>query len=626
MATSNRYYFLLFLSLLATVSLSNSDSMNSMESLELAESPLQSDISQKRICGDDKDCPLWTHCYESYCACRQSLNNTFEVKCSDNGMYLSVRRCSCVTFEEETHTLTAGECIETCGDKINNNQIYFALPNNLSELNQFVCEDKWNRTGRLCGKCLPGHAPLAYSYDMRCVSCPEGNKNVWKYILITFGPLTVFYFIVLFFKINATFSHLHGYLYFSQSISVPLLVRIAYLQQDSRNEQLQFNILIALYSIWTLDIFRSLHPEICLNASTLTLLALEYAVALYPLVLTVLSYALIEFHDRNYKVVVFLWKPFRYVFTLVRRKWNIRTTVIDVYATFFLLSFVKVLYTTLDILTPTAATDLISGNTTWVLYYDGTVDYFGADHLPYAILAIVLCILLTIIPMLLLLLYPFRWFQRVLAIFKLQRPVLKVLMDSFQGCYKDGTEPGSRDCRWFAAMPLLSRLPAFFLATFALDSSFFPWATAIVCIALLLTVVIQPYKTSVAHYTKIDAVFIVMLVIFFTMVDSKNLAGLLHPSIRSINKILLKLSALAPLIYMVCVTIYWILSRMKRKTRFTVSCLKARSSGYSRMESDIENDLPDRLINPDHYTRKNLYPVVSVAARLSSEVQQGDTY
>ena len=443
---SNYCRFILILYAVVAESYCNHDKLletMELKPIETLSSKFQTDTLEQSSCGNDTDCPLWTYCNEGYCRCRQNLNKNYGVKCSSDSMQLSVRRCCCVTYNNKTKKITEGGCIESCGDIVNYNELYFTLPYNLSELNQFMCEDKWNRTGRLCGKCLPGHAPLAYSYDMRCVSCPEGNKNVWKYILIAFGPLTIFYFIVLFFKINATYSHLHGYLYFSQTVATQSFARVAYLQQDNISEKLQFNFLIAFYSIWTLDIMRSLHPDICLNVSTLTLFAMDYALALYPLLLTVLSYILIELHDRNYRVIVLPWRPFRYVFTLVRRKWNTRTTVIDAYATFFLLSFVKVLNTTVDILTPATATDLTSGNTTWVLYYDGTVDYFGTDHLPYAVLAIVFCTVLTIIPTLLLLLYPFCWFQRVLARLKLQGPLLQTVMDSFQGYYKDGTEPGT---------------------------------------------------------------------------------------------------------------------------------------------------------------------------------------
>ena len=111
-------------------------------------------ISLKGICKDNSDCPLWGYCNNSRCLCKENLHDNYKIKCDDN-VQLSVRRCSCVTYDNETKEITEGECIESCGGTINNYDLYFTLPYNLSELNQFMCEDKWNRTGRLCGKCLP---------------------------------------------------------------------------------------------------------------------------------------------------------------------------------------------------------------------------------------------------------------------------------------------------------------------------------------------------------------------------------------------------------------------------------------------------------------------------------------
>ena len=59
-------------------------------------------------------------------------------------------------------------------------------------------------------------SPLVYSFDMNCVECPSGKSNWWRFVLVAFLPLTVFYFVILLFKINVTSSHLHGFVYFSQ--------------------------------------------------------------------------------------------------------------------------------------------------------------------------------------------------------------------------------------------------------------------------------------------------------------------------------------------------------------------------------------------------------------------------
>ena len=157
-------------------------------------------------CTEDANCPPWGECSNNRCVCRETLNNIHNVQCNNETLQLSVSKCHCVTYDNKSEEVFEGSCIENC---VNAYGDYMPLPRKTFELNKFMCEERWNRTGRLCGKCLPGHSPLAYSYSMRCVECPEGNKNIWKYILVAFGPLTVFYFVVLALKINATSSHLH---------------------------------------------------------------------------------------------------------------------------------------------------------------------------------------------------------------------------------------------------------------------------------------------------------------------------------------------------------------------------------------------------------------------------------
>ncbi len=132
--------------------------------------------------------------------------------------------------------------------------------------------------------------------DMRCVKCPEGNRNIWKYILVAFGPLTVFYFVVVFLKINATSSHFHGFVTYCQLLATPAMARLItiYINRFEPSIMYSLTLMFDLHSVWNLDFFRGLYPDICLDVSTLTVIALDYAVAIYPLLLTVVSYILIE--------------------------------------------------------------------------------------------------------------------------------------------------------------------------------------------------------------------------------------------------------------------------------------------------------------------------------------------
>ena len=217
---------------------------------------------------------------------------------------------------------------------------------------------RFNRTGISCGKCKPGQSPFVLSYNLSCVECPDGHKNWWKFALIGFVPLTFLYFIAIFFNINVTSSRLHGYVLFSQALSTPAFIRSLFIVVEDNPWILKASqSLLPFFGLWNLNPFRSLLPDTCLKVDTLTAFTLEACVAVYPLILMVVSYLLIVLYDRNVRFIVVVWKPFRLIFRLFRDNWDIRTSVS--FATFFLLSYVKILSVSTDLMVFTAIHELI---------------------------------------------------------------------------------------------------------------------------------------------------------------------------------------------------------------------------------------------------------------------------
>ena len=120
--------------------------------------------------------------------------------------------------------------------------------------------------------------------------------------MATYLPLTLFYIIILFFKINTTSSHLFAVVYYCQSLSEPVLLRsvVVYLQQnDSSSYGAAIKILMSLYGIWNLDFFRPFYSDLCLGLDVLPTLALDYAVALYPILLMIITYLVVVLHDKK---------------------------------------------------------------------------------------------------------------------------------------------------------------------------------------------------------------------------------------------------------------------------------------------------------------------------------------
>jgi len=113
-----------------------------------------------------------------------------------------------------------------------------------------------------------------------------------------------------------------------------------------------------------------------------------------------------ELHDHGCKLTLWLWKPFHYFFSHFRRQWDIRTSLVDAFATLLLLSYVKMLSVSIDLLAPTIVFD-IHGKPfpNMYLYYDGSTEYFGREHLPFGITACLVLLIFNIFPLLLLCLY-----------------------------------------------------------------------------------------------------------------------------------------------------------------------------------------------------------------------------
>ena len=90
------------------------------------------------------------------------------------------------------------------------------------------------------------------------------------------------------------------------------------------------------------------------------------------------------------------------------------------------------------------------------LDYVPRVLYFGSYHLPYTVLTLVLLFVRNCAKCDSLAL-SFSIFSNNLMLFLINWYSLRIYVDFFQGCYKDGTEPDTFDCHWFSALMLFTR-------------------------------------------------------------------------------------------------------------------------------------------------------------------------
>ena len=459
-------------------------------------------------------CPTWTYpnlsSSQHECICGDSLEGA--VDCDRETLNVRIVKYYCVFFSEKLNSTLIGSC--PYGSES-------VLPKNVSELKDDVALcGHLHRKGQLCGECEDDYTLPVYSYSQGCVKCKDFKHGWIKFIAASFLPLTVFYFLVIIFRISATSSALNGYVLLSQLFATPAMIRFMYSTNQvnpyyhvSYSTQFLVDLGISIYAIWNLDFFRSFYKPICLcqNLTYPQVLMLDYAVAMYPLLLIFITFILVKLHD-NFAFVIWLWSPFHKCLVLFRKQWNIRSSLVNALATFIILSYIKILNVSFELLLPSHVYNIErqSVNVAY-LYYNGTIDMTSKAYLPYLVLAVLMLLIFNIFPLVLLTLYPFSCFQKVLSYcwcslkYKI---ALQIFMDAFQGCYKDTP----RDYRHFAALYLALRLFNLLLQSIFTGNSllYYPAASLLLVFTLALVSMFQPYKCKRSN--TVDIVMLLSLV------------------------------------------------------------------------------------------------------------------
>ena len=510
---------------------------------------------------------LWTIAKEdkgnTSCECGSDLGGL--VQCDNTSFKLQLLPCYCMTpYEKNPNITVVGACLYQCGYD-HGHHYYSILANDLTSLSDFTCSEM-DREGQLCGQCATDFSPPAYSYNWQCANCSvyDGHiKQFTKYIAIAFLPLTVFFFIVTTLHISAASPSVNAFILVSQLITAPITLRTyAHVYVQKSKHFLEGFFFASLYGIWNLDFFRTMYPPFCLHPSisTLQVLALDYIIAAYPLFLVIVTYIVVELHDRNFKIVVWLWKPVRRFFIYFRRYWNVKTSLIDAFGTFLLLSYVKFLSTSFDLLIPVNLFNMHGDtiNETY-LYYDATIEYFSKQHLPYAILAITVLILFNFLPVVLLCLYPCKCFHMLLNRCRLSCTALHTFMDTFQGCYKNRTD-SSYDRRWFSAVYLIIRIAVHLVVAWTQDMKLLAFCIAALLIfTVILIGIVQPYKSPV--YSRLDTVLILILAAGFLLAGLTAIAHTEHGKYSHTIGVIAATCAVLPLMYIIAISMHWLLIR-----------------------------------------------------------------
>ena len=328
------------------------------------------------------NCDNRTWLYGDDCECGNSFDGV--VYCdSTKEVFLMSRFC--MAYDERVGEEVVGRCPYTytlfSDPNVSNVGLYIKLPPTVNQLETFMC-DRLNKKGFFCGKCKESYGYPMYPDFLKCVECdPKDHVRNWLlYVVISYVPLTVLLILVVCLRISVTSASMNAFIFVSQIISHPQFLRGFSHTIDttflSHGARMFMKFLLSLYSLWNLNFFTVLIPPFCLpNLNVYSDISLTFLVALYPLLLLFLIYVLIELHSRNFKVIVWLWKPFIVCYARFRRKWDIRASIIDAFATFLLLSYVKFLFVSIDLTVPTRLMAKNGTTVGYALYFDANMLY-----------------------------------------------------------------------------------------------------------------------------------------------------------------------------------------------------------------------------------------------------------
>ena len=508
-------------------------------------------------------CPAWSYCgTDGRCNCP---NVPYSIlRCDEHGRIKGILTCYCITYNKEKDLLEVGLCYYNCYAEKNSSSPYRSLPPNVSEWNELMC-GRFNRKGSLCGECMDGYYISVYSYDLTCTKCPESGSNWYKFLLIAFLPLTVFYVVVVIFKINIHSTYLQGYVLYSQAVTVIPLARNLVLVADQNPLWLKYATysLGTFYSIWNLDFFRFFNSSICFKTHSFLTVSLDLMVAVYPLLLVALSYAIILAYDRKVTIVVVAWKPFKLFFSAFNRTWDLKSSLIDAFSTFFFLMGMKCLNVCTDFILPVKvhqvmATSPHQVSSQYRLYYNGSLPFFGHDHLPYGILGLVLICIVCLFPTILLLFYPFRFFQSSIHYFlPLSWAIyLQTFVDTIQGCYKDGTERGTCDLRWFSGVIFGARIVFQIVYGLTLNESFFTAVAGMLILFATAFLVAEPYKD---RFKNLAPQFVIFILVIASVGVASNVHSYEQDSLINILSIVIIFSlTVFPILYVVALVALWV--------------------------------------------------------------------
>ena len=400
---------------------------------------------------------------------------------------------------EFNDTLVVALCpTDYCFVNKTGNSVRIPAINATSNPDALVCGKQY-RTGILCGQCVEGFAPAINSDTFECVECTASDEKVnWLYyILAVYVPLFILFLFIIIFNIKLTSGPANAFILYAQVVSttfdlsadgqIPLNTLYPYTDRLLRVYRIPYN-------IFNLNFISNILPPFCLsrNFNSLDVIALNYVVAVFPLMMILLVVLLYNCSCFE-RIKLNCCKQF-----FKRRGWRLANSLIHAFAAFILLSYTRFCLISAFLV---GLQPLWNGEGDFVghqrLYFAGQFTSYDTTYtLRYGIPAYVVFCTFIAIPPILLLGFPIRWLEKMILKIEWLRArypfdKVNILLDTFQGCFKNG-------------MYFLFRL-ALYMSYMLTDTWLLQYTIqqVLVTMYIVLIAVLWPYKRNFINYVDI---------------------------------------------------------------------------------------------------------------------------
>ena len=353
--------------------------------------------------------------------CLSDLNDRHGyIECSCDEQHLTSGNCA--IYDEDTGVLSLFPCPDF-QPNVALNGCAKPFQSNLRQLkNESDMCSPLNRKGHLCSECADGFGLSVTSFGFKCVACGDNWYKVPLFLVLEFAPVTLFYLIVLVFHIRITSAPMPCFITYAQLVAISLNGSPTLLNtvKDTWKLKLDVKIMLALYGLLNLNFYVNILPPFCISSklNPIHLSLIKYVYVFYPILLIILTWFCVELHGRNFRPLVWLWRPFHRYFIQLRRGWDTKSDIIDVFTTFLLLSNGKIMYQTLLLLNRDEILNINQSGkhfTSYKCVADQGISYGSAYHLLFAIPSVLIFCICNILPPLLLIIYPIRAFRSCLS-------------------------------------------------------------------------------------------------------------------------------------------------------------------------------------------------------------------